>query len=428
MTLYKYSDLAPDTRQKLEIATTALNLESEASTGTIDVTVKNLSSDLQVRALTAKDAQDEADWLTVTYADGKITYTATANESEDARTAYIEAYVSDDLRDGVAVTQAGKPAEDAPAEVTDVLTLAITGVSGTSYSSWSGKTITSRAVYAGQSAGDKSSIQLRSKNNNSGVVTTTSGGKVTKVKVTWNTGTTSGRVLDVYGKNTAYTDATDLYSTSTAGTKLGSIKYGESTELEVVGDYQYVGLRSQDGAMYLTDISITWSTESGSGETPEPEEPETPDTPTPSSNSYTKYSGEVVEGDYIIVYDNAAMNTTVTSTRLQFATVSPSNEVIADPDASIVWHIAKSGDYWTIYNASANKYAASTGTKNQAQMLASGTDDKSLWTVTGSSTYEFVNKYNKSKSINSNLRKNSTYGFACYATSTGGALTLYKKN
>ena len=163
-------------------------------------------------------------------------------------------------------------------------------------------------------------------------------------------------------------------------------------------------------------------------ETPEPDEPETPDTPTPSANSYTKYSGEIVEGDYIIVYDNAAMNTTEKSDRLQFATVSPSNDVISDPDASIVWHIAKSGDYWTIYNASANKYAASTGTRNQAQMLASGTDNKSLWTVTGTSTYEFVNKNNKANSVNSNLRKNGTYGFACYSTSTGGALTLYKNN
>ena len=164
------------------------------------------------------------------------------------------------------------------------------------------------------------------------------------------------------------------------------------------------------------------------GTTPGPEKPETPDTPTPSANSYTKYSGEIVEGDYIIVYENAAMNTTVTSSRLQFATVSPSNDVISDPDASIVWHIAKSGDYWTIYNASAKKYAASTGTKNQAQMLASGTDNKSLWTVTGTSTYEFVNKNNKTNTVNSNLRKNGTYGFACYAVSTGGALTLYKKN
>jgi hypothetical protein len=54
--------------------------------------------------------------------------------------------------------------------VTDELTLSTTGVSGTSYTEWSGKTATSSAVYAGQSAGGNSSIQLRSNNSNSGII------------------------------------------------------------------------------------------------------------------------------------------------------------------------------------------------------------------------------------------------------------------
>ena len=145
-------------------------------------------------------------------------------------------------------------------------------------------------------------------------------------------------------------------------------------------------------------------------------------------NTYALYSGALVEGDYIIVYGGKAMNTTVSSNRLQYAEPTIANDQINDPDASIVWHIAKSGDYWTLYNAAAEMFAASTGTKNQAQMLASGTDDKSLWTVSGTSTYEFVNKANAAKSVNANLRNNGTYGFACYATGTGGALSLYKKN
>ena len=37
-----------------------------------------------------------------------------------------------------------------------------------------------------------------------------------------------------------------------------------------------------------------------------------------------------------------------------------------------------------------------------------------------------MNKANVAAGVNSNLRKNGTYGFACYATTTGGALTLYK--
>ena len=147
----------------------------------------------------------------------------------------------------------------------------------------------------------------------------------------------------------------------------------------------------------------------------------------PSGDQYELYSGALVEGDYLIVYDGGAMNTTVTSDRLQYEAVTATNNVITTDNAAIVWHIAPSGQYWTIYNANADAYAASTGAKNKAQMLSDGTDDKALWTVSGTETYEFVNKQNTANNVNANLRKNGTFGFACYATSTGGALSLYKK-
>ena len=143
---------------------------------------------------------------------------------------------------------------------TDTLNRTFTGIAqGTTYGNWSGKKDSSNAVYAGNSAGDKDTIQMRSSNSNSGIVTTTSGGKATKIVVNWHTGTTSGRTLDIYGKNTAYTDATDLYNTSKQGTKLGSIVYGTSTELIIKGDYEYIGMRSASGAMYLSEISVDWN-------------------------------------------------------------------------------------------------------------------------------------------------------------------------
>ena len=150
--------------------------------------------------------------------------------------------------------------------IDDVLTRETTGVTSgsTNYASWSGKTATSSAIYAGNSAGGNDAIQLRSNNSNSGIVTTTSGGKITHVEVDWESNTASDRTLDIYGRNVAYSDATDLYSTSTQGTKLGSIVYGTSTELEITGDYEYIGLRSKSGAMYLTSVTITWSSAGGS--------------------------------------------------------------------------------------------------------------------------------------------------------------------
>ena len=148
--------------------------------------------------------------------------------------------------------------------VIDTLTRATTGITGTSYSSWSGKTGDSGAVYAGQSAGGNESIQLRSNNSNSGIVTTTSGGFARKVTVTWQDGTSAGRTLDIYGNNTAYTNPTQLYNTP-VGTKLGSIVKGTSTELVIEGDYAFIGMRSNSGAMYITQIQIEWQKGGGNG-------------------------------------------------------------------------------------------------------------------------------------------------------------------
>lgn len=158
--------------------------------------------------------------------------------------------------------------DEEPAEIQDVLNQDVTQISGTSYKDFSDKTVTSSAVYAGQCAGDKGSIQLRSNNSNSGVVTTTSGGKVKKVVVDWNENTAAARVLQVYGSNTAYTAATDLYNANKQGTLLGEIDRN-SSELTINGDYAYIGFRSKSGAMYLDAVTITWAT----GSSTEPSEP-----------------------------------------------------------------------------------------------------------------------------------------------------------
>ena len=168
--------------------------------------------------------------------------------------------------------------------ITDVLNRELTGVTGSSYTSWEGKTSNSEAVYAGQSAGGNESIQLRSSNNNSGIITTASGGTVTSIIVTWNTNTADGRTLNVYGNHSAYTSPTELYNEDTNGTLLGTIVKGTSTELEITGTYEYLGLRSAGGAMYLEQIDITWET-GGS----------VPPTPTVATPTFTPAAGTYYE-------------------------------------------------------------------------------------------------------------------------------------
>lgn len=153
--------------------------------------------------------------------------------------------------------------------------------------------------------------------------------------------------------------------------------------------------------------------------------------PVPVVNDYELYDEDVlVEGDYIIVYEGAAMNNTIDSDRAQYDDVTPVGDTISTDDASIVWHIAPAtGDYFTIYNSEAGEYLASTGAKNKAQLLDDESDDKSLWSVEADGgKFDFTNKKNTANGVNAILRKNTTYGFACYASGTGGKLSLYRLN
>ena len=146
-----------------------------------------------------------------------------------------------------------------------------------------------------------------------------------------------------------------------------------------------------------------------------------------NNNTYESYSGALTEGDYLIVFNDGAMIAEINSgTRFNYVDVDTSADTIKDPAANAVWHIAPSGSNWTLYNASAGAYAGGNGTKNKAALLTTLTD-YGKWTATGDGTYEFVNVGNKAAGVNANLRRNTTYGYACYSTSTGGALTLYKR-
>lgn len=148
---------------------------------------------------------------------------------------------------------------------------------------------------------------------------------------------------------------------------------------------------------------------------------------TMNDTDFDLYSGAITEGDYIIYYDGHAMKAAVASNRLSNVSVSPdANDCITTNDPTIVWHIAASSEYWTIFNVIKNQYAASTGAANKADLLYDGTDDKALWSFSGTTTYEAINKKNDANSVNKNLRKNGNYGWACYAAGTGGAFSLYK--
>ena len=199
-----------------------------------------------------------------TISDGKIvgvstgTVTITANIAKDEKNKYRAASTTFE----VTVTKA--TTWDSSSKGIDELTYStlVSGSNG-SYQTFSNKSFNSSAVYAGNAykATTIDYIQIRTNNSNSGIVTTTSGGKARRVVVTWtDTQGSNGNTIDIYGKSTAYSAASDLYGAN-AGTKLGSIVRGTSTELLIGNNVEYIGIRSNNGTCYLDDIKIYWEGE-----------------------------------------------------------------------------------------------------------------------------------------------------------------------
>ena len=154
------------------------------------------------------------------------------------------------------------------------------------------------------------------------------------------------------------------------------------------------------------------------------------------TGTFELFSGDIEEGDYVIVSTNALSNT-ANSNRIASQAVTVSDNKIVNPDAAIIWHIAPvSGEtsYWTLYNEVAEKYAGGTTTKNQGALLDDVTD-YAKWTITeGTNVYEFVNKGREkgtsdsgNKYLRYNSQNNENSRWACYGNGTGTAPTLYKK-
>lgn len=152
-------------------------------------------------------------------------------------------------------------------EVTDVLSQQTVGNSG-GYSDYtlSSENTQSGAAYSLNCGSTYNSIQLRSSADNttknySGIVSTTSGGTLKKIVVTWVTNTDDARVLNIYGADKAFT-INGLFATTDAPKAIATLKKGNATDLvstyEFTEDYTFVGLRSASNAMYIKQIEITW--------------------------------------------------------------------------------------------------------------------------------------------------------------------------
>ena len=181
-------------------------------------------------------------------ADVTLSFAANNSSNDATYTATVSATGCEDVT--ITITQKGK---GSTSTVTDELTASLFTATNTTYADFSNVAATSSARYAGNSAKDSSDgIMFRSKNSNSGIVSITSGGRVHSVVITYESGSNT---IDIYGSHNAYGAATDLYGDN-QGTLIGSLS-GTGT-VEFTDDYEYVGIRSNSGAVYITKIEIVW--------------------------------------------------------------------------------------------------------------------------------------------------------------------------
>ena len=224
--------------------------------------IVNLTSNVEV----AVEAPT-VDWVTavVTKAEYKLELTIQENTTAEPREADINIVRADNgkLVETIKIIQLAGAASTLKK---DVINNAFTGITGTTYADWT-KTSDNGVSYSGQTAGDASTVQMRSDPTKAaaGLVTTSTIGTVKKVAVKWNdTKTAAYRYVDVFAKNTPYESIADQNDPDKRGYYMGSIdrlaKGVNEGELELDGNFAYILLRSADSALYLDEIEITWDT------------------------------------------------------------------------------------------------------------------------------------------------------------------------
>ena len=146
--------------------------------------------------------------------------------------------------------------------VTDELTATTLNVSTKSYQKFATKTLSSGASYDGAAFIDSNNpkgIQIRSKVDKglyTGIITSASGGTIKSITINFNSN--NSQALDIYGKNTAYTTAKDLFG-SAAGELIKNVS-NSKTAVTITPNkaYKFIGFKSNKGTIYIDKITIVW--------------------------------------------------------------------------------------------------------------------------------------------------------------------------
>lgn len=147
--------------------------------------------------------------------------------------------------------------------VTDELTATILNITS-SYNKFATQTLSSGASYDGAAyvgtGKNNNGIQIKvdqiKKSFYTGIITSASGGTIKSITINFNSN--NSNALGIYGKNTAYTTADDLFG-SAAGELIKSVP-NSKTAVTITPDkaYKFIGFKSNKGTIYIDKITIVW--------------------------------------------------------------------------------------------------------------------------------------------------------------------------
>lgn len=144
--------------------------------------------------------------------------------------------------------------------VTDELTATILKVSTNGYNKFATKTLSSGASYDGAAYANGTKIQIKAKKDTkgfyTGIITSASSGTIKSITINFNSA--NSNTLGIYGKNTAYTTADNLFG-SAAGELIKNVD-NNKTAVTITPDkaYKFIGFKSNNGTVYIDKITIVW--------------------------------------------------------------------------------------------------------------------------------------------------------------------------
>ena len=150
------------------------------------------------------------------------------------------------------------------------------------------------------------------------------------------------------------------------------------------------------------------------------------------SGTFNKVTGtSLTEGDFVLTYQNYVLGNVLSSNKIQNSSQSFTSGAssITNPVVSAVWHIAPSGDYYTLYNAAIDQYLKGTSGSNTniyLETLNQTLSDDSKWVLDNSTAdaFDFICHSQSTRAL-----RTTGSGWGSYAKSNnGGKLTLYKKH